>query len=250
MREYVFILCSVLLMAMVFFPGCTTQDTIHPVSTPAPPVVNNTPPVTTPAPWIENVHLPIAPPTPQVVYVTVTAPVSSQTTVTVPVPSLTTYATPVPSQTVVTVPVPSPTSGNTMCRGSEQTASGIRMTGNVYGLASAPEAGIDEIRFTIGLDSCSPALDLTQLQIVFSTPNAPAVTLNQGTRTSTGFFTTKIGTAKVTLMNPGDQVEIAFFVATVPANTRMNIELKTQGGATVPFTTTAPARISARNVLS
>ena len=240
MRKYVGILCSVLLMAMVLFPGCTTQDTIHPATTPAPPVVNNTPPVTTPAPWIENVHLPIAPPTPQVVYVTVT----------VPVPSLTTYATPVPSQTVVTVPVPALTSGQTVCNGSEQTASGIRMTGNVYGLASDPEDGIDEIRFTLGLDPCSPALDLTKLQIVFSTPDSFPVTLTQGTRTSTGFFTTKIGTAKVTFMNPGDQVEIAFFVAPVPANTRMNIELKTPGGATVPFTMTAPARISARNILS
>jgi archaellin len=240
MRKYVGILCSVLLMAMVLFPGCTTQDTIHPATTPAPPVVNTTPPVTTPAPWIENMHLPIAPPTPQVVYVTVT----------VPVPSLTPYATPVPSQTTDTVPVPALTSGQTVCNGSEQTASGIRMTGTVYGLASDPEDGIDEIRFTLGLDSCSPALDLTQLQIAFSTPNAPAVTLSQGTRTSTGFFTTKIGTAKVTFMNPGDQVEIAFFVAPVPANTRMNIELKTPGGATVPFTMTAPARISARNILS
>ena len=44
------------------------------------------------------------------------------------------------------------------------------MTGDVYGLASDPDAGIDEIRFTIGLDPCSPALDLTKVQIVYSTP--------------------------------------------------------------------------------
>ncbi len=36
MREYAVILCSVLLMVMIFFPGCTTQDTIHPGTTPAP----------------------------------------------------------------------------------------------------------------------------------------------------------------------------------------------------------------------
>ena len=50
-------------------------------------------------------------------------------------------------------------------------------------------------------------------------------------------------------MNPGDKVDIAFYVAPVPADTRMNIELKLPGGATVPFSPTAPARISARNVL-
>jgi archaellin len=230
MRNYAMVLCSVLLIALVFVPGCTTQDTGTPITAPAPQGVNDTPMVTPPASPVGNIHLPFATPAPQVVYVTVT----------VPVPVLAT----------ATVPVPTPTSGETVCRGTEQTAAGIRMTGSVYGLASAPEAGIDEIRFTIGLDSCSRAMDLTQLQIVFSTLDAPAVTLNQGTRTSTGFFTTKTGTAKVTLMNPGDQVEIAFFVAPVPANTRMNIELKTPGGATVPFTTTAPARISARNLLS
>jgi hypothetical protein len=240
MREYAVILCSVLLIVMIFFPGCTTQDTIHPGTTPAPAMVNNTPPATMPASWNDTVHLPLAPPTPLVVYVTVTEPVPSQTTGTVPVPA----------QTQVTAPVPTLTQGETICGVSEQTPAGISLTGDVYGLASDKEAGIDEIRFTIGLDPCNPALDLTRLQVVFSTPDSFPVTLSQGTRTSTGFFTTKIGTARVTLMNPGDKVDIAFFVAPVPAGTRMNIELKLPGGATVPFSTTAPARISARNVLS
>jgi archaellin len=227
MRNYGVILCSVLLMAMVFFPGCTTQDTGYPNETPAPQVVDGNLPVTTPAPGIANVNLPLATPTPQVVYVTVTVPVPAQTTGTVP-----------------------PTPDETVCRGSEQTAAGISLIGDVYGLASAPDAGIDEITFTVGLDPCSPALDLTTLQIVFSLPGSFPVTLTQGTRTSTGFFTTKIGTTKITSLNPGDQVEIAFFVAPVPASTRMNFELKPSGGATVPFTKTAPARISATNVLS
>jgi archaellin len=137
-----------------------------------------------------------------------------------------------------------------VCKGSEQPAPGILVTGNVYGIASVPESGIDEIRFTLGLDPCSPALDLTKVQIVFSTPGTFPVTLSQGTRTSTGFFTTKVGTARVTSLNPGDRVEITFFVAPVPAGTSMNIEVKPQGGAPLPFTWTTPARISATNVLS
>ena len=47
------------------------------------------------------------------------------------------------------------------------------MIGNVIGRASDPAAGIDEIRFTLGLDPCSPALDVTKMQIVFSTPVLP-----------------------------------------------------------------------------
>jgi hypothetical protein len=175
------------------------------------------------------VHLPLATPTPRVVYVTVTVPV--------------------PAKTMDTAPVPASPSAVTVCTGSEQPAAGIRMTGNVYGLASDPAAGIDEIRFTLGLDPCSPALDLTKMQIVFSTPGTFPVPLIYSTRTSTSFFTTKTGTTRVTLLNPGDQAEITFFVAPVPANTDMNIVVKPSGATTVPFTKTAPARISATNVL-
>jgi archaellin len=149
-----------------------------------------------------------------------------------------------------TAPVPATPSIRTVCTGSEQPAAGIRMTGNVYGRASDPAAGIDEIRFTIGPDPCSPAVDLTKMQIVFSTPGTFPVPLLYGTRTSTGFFTAKAGTSRVTILNPGDQAEITFFVAPVPANTEMNIVVKQSGGATVPFIKTAPARISATNVLS
>jgi archaellin len=227
MRNYGIIFSSLLLMAMVFFPGCTTQDTDHPGITPAPRVVNGDPPVTTPAPPLVNIHLPFATPTPQVVYVTVTVPVPAQT-----------------------APVPASTPAGTVCRGSDQTAADIRMTGNVYGLASVPDAGIDEIRFTIGLDPCSAALDLTKMQIVFTTPATFPVPLMYNTRVSTGFFTAKAGTARVTSLNPGDQAEITFFIAPVPPNTRMNIELKPSGGATVPIIKTAPAKISAKNVLS
>ena len=230
MRNLGIIFCSVLLMVMVFFPGCTTQDTGHPDVTPAPQGVQGNPPVTPPGPPFGNVHLPLATPTPRVVYVTVTVPV--------------------PAKTMDTAPVPASPSAGTVCTGSEQPAAGIRMTGNVYGRASDPAAGIDEIRFTIGPDPCSPAVDLTKMQIVFSTPGTFPVPLLYGTRTSTGFFTAKSGTSRVTLLNPGDQAEITFYVAPVPANTRMNIELKPSGGATVPFIKTAPARISATNVLS
>ena len=230
MRTYAILICSVLLVAMVFLPGCTTQDTGHPDVPPAPEGVKGNPSVTPPGSLFGNVHLPLAMPTPRVVYVTVTVPV--------------------PAQTLDTAPVPASPSVRTVCTGSEQPAAGIRMTGNVIGRASDPAAGIDEIRFTLGLDPCSPAVDVTKMQIVFSTPGTFPVPLLYSTRTSTGFFTAKTGTTKVTTLNPGDQAEITFYVAPVPANTQMNIVMKTSGGATVPFTKTAPARILATNVLS
>jgi archaellin len=223
-------LCSVLLIALVFFPGCITQDTVSPNTTPERQGMDGTPPVTTPASPFGNVHLPFATPAPQVVYVTVTIPV--------------------PGQPTGTMPVPTPTSAGTVCNATGLPASGIRMPGNVYGLASAPDAGIDEIRFTLSLDSCSPALDLTKVQIVFSTPGTFAVPLTHGTRTSTGFFTTKAGTARVTSLKHGEQVEIAFFVAPVPASTKIYLDMKLPSGATLSILKTTPSRISATNVLS
>ncbi len=225
--KYLFFI--VLLVAGLITAGCMSGNQNTPV-TPTPPIVNVNPPIATPTPQIMNVNLPIAAPTPQIVYVTVTVPVLAPTSVTVPV-------------------LAAPTSVETVCNTSEHLTTNIRMIGNVYGLASAPADGIDEIRFTLGLAPCSSAIDLTQLQIVFSTPNAPNVTLTQSTRTSTGFFTTKIGTTKVTSLAPGENVEITFFVTPVPANTKMNIELKPPVGAVLPFSKTAPAKIAATNVL-
>jgi archaellin len=220
MRSCGIIFCSFLLLAMVFLPGCTTQYTDYPNVTTAPQVVNAHPPITTTAPPLVNVHLPLAMPTQKVVYVTVTTPVPTDTT-----------------------------SVRNVCMGVEQPAADIRIIGNIYGLASDPDAGIDKIRFTIGLDPCSPALDLTQMRIVFTTPGTFPQPLIYNTRISTSFFTAKSGTTRITSLKPGEEGEITFFVAPVPASTRITIALKPSGGATMPIIKTAPARISATNVL-
>jgi archaellin len=62
-------------------------------------------------------------------------------------------------------------------------------------------------------------------------------------------FTTKIGSNAVTSLNANDQVEIYFGTAGVTANTKMTIELRPSVGAALPFTKTAPATITATNVL-
>jgi archaellin len=198
-------------MVIVTFSGCTNTQTISlPEPTSTPQVVYVTVFVT-PTP---------TPPTPQIVYVTVTVPVTQTVT----------------AQKTYT--------------GVEQSTANIQMIGNVYGLASTPAAGIDEIKFTIGLAPGAQPIDLTKMKIIFSKSGSTPMILIQGETASKTVFTTKLnGQTPVSSMNANDQVEIDFKVAPVGANTKMNIELKPSVGAALPFTKNAPGTISAINVL-
>jgi len=51
-------------------------------------------------------------------------------------------------------------------------------------------------------------------------------------------------------MAQNQQIEIAFNVTPVPANTRVNIEIRPDVGAALPFSKTTPATITTTNVLS
>jgi flagellin FlaB len=140
----------------------------------------------------------------------------------------------------------------TVYKGVEQSTANIQMIGNVYGLSANSNTTtptITNITFVIGLAPGAPAMDLTKMKIVFSTPATTPVILTQNTTASTSAFTTKIGTTAVTSINANDQVEIYFGVAGVEANTKMNIELRPSVGAALPFSKTAPATITATNVL-
>ena len=137
----------------------------------------------------------------------------------------------------------------TVYKGVEQSTANIQMIGNVYGL-STDNSTITTVTFVIGLAPSAPAMDLTKMKIVFSTPTTTPQILTQTTvNASTALFTTKIGTDAKTSMNANDQVEILFSVTGVPANTKMNIELRPSVGAALPFTKTAPATITNTNVL-
>jgi flagellin FlaB len=126
----------------------------------------------------------------------------------------------------------------------------IQMIGNVYGLASNPSAGIDEIRFTTGLAPDTSSVDLSQLRIVFSTPGTSPVIYTQGKTASTNTFTTKLnGVSAVNLLTEDDQVDIDFKVVSVAPNTMMTVELKPIRGASLSFSRTAPIAISPTNIL-
>jgi flagellin FlaB len=140
----------------------------------------------------------------------------------------------------------------TVYKGVEQSTANIQMIGNVYGIASVPASGIDEIKFSIGLAPGAPAIDLTKMKIVFSTPTTSPIILaqNNSVASSNTTFTTKLnGATNVSSMSANDQVEIDFDTAFVPANTKMTIELRPSVGAALPFSKTAPATITATNVL-
>jgi len=139
----------------------------------------------------------------------------------------------------------------TVYKGVEQSTANIQMIGNVYGMASNTTAGINQVKFSIGLAPGAPSIDLTKMKIVFSTPDTTPVILAQGTTANGTTFTTMLnGQTAVVSMNANDQVEIAFNTsAAVAANTKMNIELRPSVGAALPFSKTAPATISATNVL-
>ena len=138
----------------------------------------------------------------------------------------------------------------TVYKGVEQSTANIQMIGNVYGLASDPTVGVDEIQFTIGLAPGAQPMDLTNMKIVFSTPDTSPVILSQGDTASTTVFTTLLnGATPVKSLNANDQVEIDFRVVPVPANTKMIFELRPPVGAAIPFSKTTPATITNTTVL-
>jgi flagellin FlaB len=139
----------------------------------------------------------------------------------------------------------------TVYKGVEQSTANIQMIGNVYGM-STDNTNIDRVVFSIGLAPGAPAVDLTKMKIVFSTPTSGPVILEQGATNSDTVFSTRLN-GNVAFnnlsMNANEQIEINFTCADVPANTKMNIEIRPSVGAALPFTKTAPATITATNVL-
>ena len=132
---------------------------------------------------------------------------------------------------------------------SYQSSGNIQLAGNVYGLSSDPSRGIDTFTFSIGLPANVPALNLTGMEIVFSTPGSAPVTLTRGTRESTSIFTTTSGGNTVTEIHSDDEVDISFRIEPVSGGTSVNIEVRPHDSAVLTISRTVPAIISSMNVL-
>jgi archaeal flagellin FlaB len=140
----------------------------------------------------------------------------------------------------------------TIHKSVEQSTSNLLLIGNVYGLASDPSSGIDEIRFSIGLAPGAPAVDLTKLKIAFSTPATTPVILSLGDTATTTTFTAKDAGPGPNLdsLTQNQQVEIDFKVVAVPENTPVTIEIRPPVGAALPFSKTTAATITNTTILS
>ena len=136
----------------------------------------------------------------------------------------------------------------TVYKGVEQSTANLMLKGSITGL-STDNLTITSVTFPIGTAPGAQPIDLTKLKIQFQTPNTNPVILTQGTTASNSTFTTKIGSTAVTSLSSNDQVEIAFLVDGVSANTKMIFELRPSVGAAVGFTRDAPATITATNDL-
>jgi len=90
------------------------------------------------------------------------------------------------------------------------------------------------------------------LKVVFSTPDNTPVILTHDNSSTLVETTAKEGDAGSSLssMAQNQQIEIAFNVTPVPANIRVNIEIRPGVGAALPFSKITPATITTTNVLS
>ncbi len=144
----------------------------------------------------------------------------------------------------------------TVYKGVEQSTTNIQMIGNVYGLANDTAAGIDQIRFTIGLAPGAPSINLEKMNIIVSTPTYGPTTLTWSNLTTptanSKFVVLKNGDAALgaqSTMVSTDQMEIRFTMTAVPKDTKVNVEMRPGVGAALPFSKTTPPAITANNVL-
>ena len=145
----------------------------------------------------------------------------------------------------------------TVYKSVEQSTTNLQMIGNVYGIATDPSSGIDEIKFSIGLAPGAPAINLEKMNIIVSTPTYGPTTLTWANATNaTGDVSFvvlkdgKIAGGGQSTMKSGEQMEVRFIVIPgVPKDTKINIEMRPGVGAALPFSKTTPPSIDTNNVL-
>lgn len=145
-------------------------------------------------------------------------------------------------------------SQETVYKGVEQSTTNIQMIGNVYGLASNPTAGINQLRFTLGLAPGAPSINLEKMTIIVSTPASGPKTFvwtNASSSTvDTNYIALKNGAGtSQSAMATSDQIEIQLNMTVVPKDTKVTIEIRPGLGAAFPFSKTTPALITGSNVL-
>ena len=137
----------------------------------------------------------------------------------------------------------------TVFKSVEQASTNVQVVGNVYGIETTGSSGINEILFSLKLTTGSPAVELSRMKIVFSTPSTSPVILSRGTTADRNTFTAKVGGADSPALGDNEQAEITFMVAPVQPYDTINIEVRPVVGAVIPFSKTIPATIQHTNIL-
>jgi len=146
-------------------------------------------------------------------------------------------------------------SQETVYKSVEQATSNIQVLGQIYGIASVVSTHIDRIQFNVGLAPGAPALDLKKMTIVVSQPTSGVLThITYGTSPSATVFTvTDSSGATITngVLIPLEQATIKFNLADpLVEGGQVTIEIRPGVGAALPFTRTAPAQITASQILT
>jgi flagellin FlaB len=144
-------------------------------------------------------------------------------------------------------------SQETVYKGVEQATSNLQLIGNIYGTGDG--TSINNLTFYIGLAPGAPSLDLSAMKIIVTKPGSTTVsqlTYNGAGSTSTQ-SATNFGSSAKTL---SDQNQVTIVIdlglntlGALGANGKINIQLSPAVGASLPFTRTAPATLTASQIL-
>lgn len=147
-------------------------------------------------------------------------------------------------------------SQETVYRGIEQATSNLQMIGNVYGTATTPASGINQLQFNLGLAPGAQAIDLTKMIIVVSQPGTATVTeltyTTATTPTSTSFAVLNASESGSTLGTLSGQTMAIVLVKISPElqkNNVINLQLNPPVGASLPISRTAPSTITSSQIL-
>jgi len=147
-------------------------------------------------------------------------------------------------------------SQETVYKGVEQSTSNLQMVGNVYGTATTPANGIDQLQFNLGLAPGAPSIDLTKMIIVVSQPGTSSVTqlsyTAATTPTATSFAVLNASESGSTLGTLSGQAKAVVLVKISPElqkNNVINLQINPPVGASLPMSRTAPSTIDSSQIL-
>ena len=137
--------------------------------------------------------------------------------------------------------------------GVTQAASNIVVKGNVYGTAVTPASGIDTLQFDLGLAAGGLPVDVTKIQMVYSTANGAPTTYTyvpQATTLTAGNWKVSGLSGTMPLMQEGQYFTVQLMPnPLLQAREVFSLEIKPENGAALGIVRTVPAGIDKTTIL-